>query len=125
MGRRHRACERDRHSLASTLGAGSKTRGLSLGGRMSTTSPPISSLAAALPQPLLEESTGQTSYNRKMRTVSAPGLATARLYVWLVLLSPLLLLLFSIGLVVVGIWVRYEAVAGIGAAGIIGGLLLP
>ena len=57
--------------------------------------------------------------------IPAPGDRTARLYVWFVLASPLLLLIVSIALTVYGVRRGSEGVAAVGALGIVASLVLP
>ena len=60
-----------------------------------------------------------------MLALQAPGLRTARLYVWLVLLAPVFLFTAGAALLVIGLWQESGAVAGIGAGAVVGGLVLP
>jgi hypothetical protein len=60
-----------------------------------------------------------------MRPVALPGVSTARLYVWLILLSPLLLVLAGVVLLLVGLAQDHDAVAVTGAVAVVAGLLLP
>ena len=50
--------------------------------------------------------------------VPVPGDRTARLYVWLVFVSPILLVVAGVALVTAGIGAESEGVATIGALGI-------
>jgi hypothetical protein len=59
------------------------------------------------------------------RRVPAPGAGAARLYVWLVLGGPVLLLIAGVALTVVGLVYGSSAVAVIGALGVIAALVLP
>jgi hypothetical protein len=60
-----------------------------------------------------------------MPMLNRPGRRTGLAYIWLILLSPALLLLSGIGLLTIGLWREVDSVAAIGAVGVVASLLLP
>jgi hypothetical protein len=60
-----------------------------------------------------------------MPTVTLPGQRTGVAYIWLIVLSPILLLLFSLALLAIGLWRDVDSVAVIGAVGVVASLILP
>jgi hypothetical protein len=50
--------------------------------------------------------------------LEVPGQRTGLAYVWLILLSPMLLLLAGIALLAVGLWRQVDSVSAIGAVGV-------
>lgn len=60
-----------------------------------------------------------------MAGLKLPGAQTGLVYVWAIVLGPILLLAAGVVLLVMGFWRDVESVAAIGAIGIVASLLLP
>jgi hypothetical protein len=68
---------------------------------------------------------GATRVPAQMPALRLPGRRTGLSYVWLMFLSPLLLVLGGIIILAIGLWRHTDGVAVIGAVSIVAGLLLP